>query len=93
MKRSRTYRYIPQRTVKTYDAADWRVNLVRCQHIEGAQPRYDLFVWNGYTVSAKHSDVGLPYAETLFDQLVDGVQLEIAKHALGIGRKSLQLVA
>ena len=93
MKRPRTYRYIPQRTIKTYDLIGWRVNLVRCQHEEGAEPRYEVSVWDDYAVARLAEAVSLGVAEEVFDKAVDAVQLEVAKHALGIGRKRYESVA
>ena len=93
MKRGRTYRYIPQRTIKTYDAGDL-ARQPRPLPAHGRRPaalrsvRVERLRGIGAACRCR-----LGAAEELFDKAVDGVQLEIAKHALGIGRKRYELVA
>jgi hypothetical protein len=85
MKRANIYIY-PERTIETFDAGDYRVNLRRMRHVDADLPvQYRVDVWESWNLLGNNYLFGdLAEALAQFERSKQEVAVRIACEAFGL---------
>jgi hypothetical protein len=77
--------YSPERTLETYEAGPFRMNLRQlATDRPGEKPMYEIVVWDGWVVWRHENIIGIYDARYRFEAMKQDIAVEIAKRAMGV---------